>query len=68
MIIVGHCPPPLPFSIFCPTGQFYDFTFLYVVDYEREQKYNSVLPGQKLQELKTALATSVPFFKFTVLT
>lgn len=57
MIIVGHCPLPLLFSIFSPTVQFYDFAFLYVADYDREQKYNSVLPGQKLQELKTALAT-----------
>lgn len=57
MIIVGHCPLPLLFSVFSPTGQFYDFAFLCVADYEREQKYNSVLPGQKLQELKTALTT-----------
>lgn len=35
----------------------FDFAFLYAVDYERGRKCNSMLLGQKLQELKTGLGT-----------
>lgn len=59
MTIVGNSPPPLLFNIFPSTGEqiVLQPAFLWVVDYERGQKYNCMLPREKFQELQTGLGT-----------